>query len=119
MEFIHYPRFYGQPKLKKPKELKGIKQTFSIDYILKKCKCGVFVIGDDVWVRHKDYFSSSLKLPREDIGKPLGALANKYCEKSKKEKFVYPDAWGDIVLKNEAWIRLKGLMIDIKSDILS
>jgi len=35
VKFLHYPRFYGEPKLKKPKELKNIKQVFAVDYIPK------------------------------------------------------------------------------------
>ena len=44
LQFIQYSvRFYGQPKLPKPKELKGIKQIFSIDYIPTKCKCPIYI----------------------------------------------------------------------------
>lgn len=116
-KFSHSVRFYGEPKMKKPKELRNIKQVFSIDYIPKKCRCGVFIKDDDVWVKHRDYFSDTRKLPAEEIGRPLGFLVEKYCNMAKSDKFVYPDAWGSIVLRNEAWICLKNLMVDIKSDI--
>ncbi len=118
-EFLHFIRFYGEPKIKKPKELKNIKHAFSIDYIPQKCRCGVFIKGDDVWVKHGDYFSDTMKLPADELGKPLGFLVEKYCNTTKSNKFAYPDAWGSIVLRNEAWICLKNLMVDIKSDIFA
>jgi hypothetical protein len=128
LKFIEYSfRKYGEPKLSKPKELKGIKQTFSIDYIPKKCKCPIFILGNDVWVQHNDYFSPSMDLPSEDIGMPLGVLCKKYLDKDKKNKFVYPDAWGDIVLRQQAWIKIENLMhrlrlgdfeLDLLKDIL-
>lgn len=43
-ERISY-RQYGQPKLSKPKELKSIKQSFSGEYIPKKCNCPCFCVG--------------------------------------------------------------------------
>ena len=107
---------YGEPKLAKPKELKGIKQSFSVDYIFKKCKCPVFILNNDVWIQHKDYFSPSMKLPIEDQGMPLGVLAKKYLNKNKGNKFLYPDSWGDIVLRSEAWILVKNLIHTIKQD---
>ena len=33
--------------------------------------------------------------------------------KERPEKFVYEDAWGDLVARNEAWIKLEGLVDDI------
>ena len=117
VKFLHYPRFYGEPKLKKPKELKNIKQVFAVDYIPKKCKCGAFLNGDDVWVKHRDYFSDTMSLPAEELGQPLGYLANKYCGAGKSDKFIYPDAWGSIVLRNEAWVRLKDVLLDIRTGV--
>lgn len=102
-------RNYGQPKLKKPAELKGIKQAFSIDYIPKKCKCSVFVNGDDVWIKHADYFSETMELPPEESGAPLDYLTQKYVGSEKAKKFIYGDAWGSIVLRNEAWICLRNV----------
>lgn len=48
MRFKHIIRFYGEPKLKKVKELNSIKQEFSVDYIPKKCKCQVFIEGNNL-----------------------------------------------------------------------
>ena len=110
LKFILYSyRIYGQPKLNKPKELKGIKQVFSADYIPNKCRCPVYIEGNNVWIKHKDYFSPSLKLPMEDIGAPLNVLMTKYTNKKKGQKFIYNDEWGDVVLRNEAWIKLENV----------
>lgn len=68
MKFNQTVRFYGQPKLKKSKELKNIKESFTVDYIPKKCKCTVYIVNNDIWVKHRDYFSSSVELEDDDIG---------------------------------------------------
>ena len=115
LQFFFFFFFYGEPRLRKPKELKGVKQAFSVDYIPNKCKCGVFLNGNDVWVKHRDYFSDIMELPAEELGQPLGYLANKYCGAEKSDKFIYPDAWGSIVLRNEAWVHLKDVLLDIRT----
>lgn len=107
-ERISY-RQYGQPKLSKPKELKGIKQSFSGEYIPKKCNCPCFCVGDDLYIQHKDFFSRSFKPPDEDFDKPLSYLLNKYFNKNKSEKFCYPDCWGEIILRDETWIVFKNI----------
>lgn len=120
----HSVRFYGEDKLSKPKELKGIKQAFSVNYIENKARCQVFIKGNDVWIKHIDYFSPSLEVEPEDIGAPLKVLCDKYTDKnSRKRKFVYDDSWGDIVLRNEAWLCIENLMLQRKlmhpTDILN
>ena len=107
-ERISY-RQYGQPKLSKPKELKGIKQNFSGEYIAKKCNCPCFCVGDDLYIQHKDFFSSAFESPDEDFGKPVAYLAKKYFDHKKSEKFIYPDGWGSIILRDEAWIVFKNI----------
>lgn len=107
-------RQYGQPKLSKPKELIGIRQIASIPYIPQKCTCPMFINGNDVWIKHGDYFSPSLQT--EEIGAPLEYLANKYADKQKGKKFIYSDAWGSIVLRQEAWLVVRGLVSAIASD---
>lgn len=104
-------RRFGQPKLKKPKELYRINPVFSVAYN-PKCMCQVFLKGNDVWVKHRDYFSPSICVP-EDYGKSLNQLCEKYMGKERPKKFVYEDAWGDLVARNEAWIKLEGLVDDI------
>jgi len=116
LEFIiHSFRKYGQPKLAKPKELKGIKQAFSIEYMTKKCKCPVFIKDDDVWIKHRDYFSPAMKVNFEDTGTSLNYRANKYLGKNINSKFLYDDTWGEIVERQEAWIVIKNLIKEIKS----
>lgn len=111
LEFIQYSmRFYGQPKIEKPKELSNIKEVFSVDYIPKKCKCPVYIKDNDVWIKHRDYFSSSMKTSIEDEGTPLEYRSKKYLGKDRSSKFIYPDNWGEIICRNEAWICIKNLL---------
>lgn len=107
-------RTFSMPKLSKPKKLKGIKQSFSVDFIPKKCKCGCFIKDNDLYIKHRDYFSPSLEVEEDDFDKPLEYLCNKYIGTSKKSKFCYPDSWGDIVLRNEAWIEIKNIIPSVK-----
>ena len=116
-EVVSY-RFYGQPKLAKPAELKGIKQSFSADYIPKKCSCPCFVNGDDLWIKHRDFFSESFRPPVEDMGAPLGYILEKYFPDLKRhtKDFIYADTWGDVVLRNEAWIVFRNFGQVIRHD---
>jgi len=102
-------------KLPKPKELKNVK-SFSVDYIPKKCKCQVFILNNDVYVKHNDYFSPSLRTPN-DKGTPLSYRIKKYFNQDRRERFLYPDTWGDIVLRQRAWLKITNLYKTIKSDI--
>lgn len=115
-EVVSY-RFYGQPKLAKPVELKGVKQSFTIEWN-PKCKCQCFVKGNDLWIKHRDFFSASHKPKDEDIGTPLSYRAKKYfgMDKSYTDRFIYPDSWGDIVLRNEAWIVFRNFVRVIRRD---
>ena len=110
-------RKYGQPKLNKPKELSKIKQIGSVDYIPKHCSCQVFVKDNDVYIKHRDYFSEQF-VPSDsnDLGKPLNYTLAKYFpdSKQKREKFVYSDNWSGVILRNEAWIKLNNLVHIIK-----
>lgn len=108
-------RQYGEAKLKKPKELRGINQSLSVPYN-PNCRCGVFLMGTDVWVKHRDYFSGSLGQP-QDYGLPLNNLLDKHLGKERAKKFVYEDAWGDLLGRNEAWIKLESLLEDINSGV--
>ena len=117
-KFVEYSmRFYSEPKLSKPKELKGVNQSFSVDYIKNKCKCQIFIKDNDIWIKHRDYFSSIYKPTIDELGKPLNYFAEKFLGKQRPKKFIYGNAWGSVVLRNEAWIILKDLLIDIKNDI--
>lgn len=116
-EVVSY-RFYGQPKLAKPAELKGIKQSFSVDWIPNKCSCPCFLNDNDIWIKHRDFFSQRHKPKYQDIGTPLNYRLGKYFNMDKKylDKFVYPDTWGDIVLRNEAWIVFRNFGQVIRRD---
>ena len=112
MKYVEYSfRSYGEPKLTRPKELKGVKSIGSAEFIAKKCNTQVFVEGNNVWIKHTDYFSPIWKLPvGERIDMPLSYYLKKYFGKNKSEKFIYPDSWGSIVLRNDAWIKLDNLV---------
>lgn len=102
-------RKWGEPKLIKPTILKGIK-GFSIDWIPKKCTCQYFIKDNDIYIKHRDYFSPSYCRP-EDIGTPLSYRIKKYNIKSGyKDNFIYPDSWGDIILRQEAWLQIKNVI---------
>lgn len=110
-------RKHGQPKLPKPKELSKIKQIGSVDYIPKHCSCQVFIKDNDVYVKHRDYFSKQFVPPDDnDLGKPLNHTLQKYFPdmNTKKEKFVYSDNWSGVILRDEAWIKLKNLVHIVK-----
>ena len=92
---------YGDAKLAKPKLIKNIKQSSSVDWIPKKCKCKVFVHPeiDIIYIFHRDFNSVDL----------IGA------NHEFRRKFIYNDSFGCVVLRGEAWIKIEGL----KSDILN
>jgi len=104
--------------LPKPTELKGIKQLLSVDYIVNKCRCQVFIKDNDIWVKHRDYFSPSF-IPSDfkDIGMPLEHRMKKYFDKDRKSKFIYSDCYGSIILRSEAWIVIKNLATEIKNNV--
>lgn len=89
-------RVYGEAKLKKPKELDGIKEIGSVNFGAGKCKCPVFATETHIYVKHRDFFSPFISLQK---AKELGML------KTIKKKFIYNDNFGSVVLRNEAWIR--------------
>lgn len=82
---IQFRRF-GEPKLTKPKELKGIKQLCSVDYIPKKNKSSLFLKDNDVYVKHTDYFSPIWQPPTNDLGKPVAYYLKKYFNQTPSEK---------------------------------
>lgn len=102
-------RKFGQAKLHKPSELKGKKADFSVDFG-KKCKCQCFVCEEDIWINHHDFFSPSWRPPDDDIGKPTTYYLKKYFGITRSDKFIYPDSWGEIVLRSEAWIVVRNIV---------
>jgi hypothetical protein len=112
---VYSHRFYGESKLPKPKELKGVKQAFSVDYIPKQCRCQCFIKDNDLWIKHRDYFSEVQQPEPHELGMPLNYFAEKYIGKNRPKKFVYDDAWGSVVLRNEAYVRINNLIPEIQS----
>ena len=100
-------RKYGEPKLSKPKEIQGLKAN-TIEFIPKKCKFQYFKNGSDLWILCRDFFSPIFRPPVEDNGMPLDIIMKKYFNTEKHSKnFIYPDTWGAVVLRSEAWLCFK------------
>lgn len=98
---------------RKPKELSGIRKFASVDF--SKCKCQLFLKGDDLYIDHHDYFSPLWRPPADDIGKPQNYYLNKYFGgTTRREKFVYADNWAGIVLQNKAWLRITNFVPMVK-----
>lgn len=96
-------------KLPKPIELKGINQLGSVKF--SKASNGVFICGNDLYIRCNDYFSPMMKTALEDVGTSFSYRAKKYLGKQKiNEKFIYADNWAAIVLKRKAWLRFSGFV---------
>lgn len=97
---------------KKPQELCGIMEFASVSF--GKCKCQLFLKGDDLYINHHDYFSRSWRPPADDLGKPTTYYLKKYFGITRLEKFCYADCWGDIVLQNKAWLRITNFVPMVK-----
>ena len=97
---IHSRRSYGEPKLPKPKELKNIKQTASIQWV-KKCRASLFVCGNDAYIRHRDFNSVD-----------TSGINHNY-----RMKFIYKDTWWRVVFRGEAWIKIENIVMDIQSGL--
>lgn len=95
-------------KLAKPTDLKGVNQIGSVKF--SKALNGVFVCGNDLYIKCNDYFSPSLETQPQDVGTSLSYRVKKYLGKAKTEKFIYADSWGDIVLKQKAWLKFSGFI---------
>ena len=68
-----------------------------------------------MWIKHKDYFSESYKPTLEESGMPLNYFVKKLLGKDRPAKFGYEDAWGDIVLRNETYLKINNLIPQIQS----
>ena len=99
----------------RPAELKGLK-PIGTAYLYGGRKRGsiqVFVCGNDVYLNCSDYFSPSYRDPKL-TGTPLSVRANALGMPSPKNKFVYEDNWGDIVLRRRAWVQFTELATAMK-----
>lgn len=92
-------RRYGEPKLKKPKELAGVKQCMSYKYN-SKCSIPVYVVDDDIYIKHRDWCSIDIY---------NGKLYDEWI-KNHPPKFIYNDTYGCVVLRGEAYIRIKDVL---------
>lgn len=108
MELVSY-RLYGQPKLKKPAILKGLKPVDKIRIIGKHC--AVYELENrDVVLHMGELFCKETTFPdKEDMALPASALAAKYNLNRKFRGFIYPDAWCRWLNLNEGYILVKGL----------
>lgn len=105
-DFLDYKeiskRSYGEPKLKKPNELKGIKPIFSITCGIRKNQ--IFKKNNDIWIKDNDYFS--IYLTQEE--------AKRRGLKFKvREKFIYQNNFAPVILRGEGWICIKNLLLYI------
>lgn len=96
-------RTYAEPKLTKPKQLKRVGPIGVIKF--SKASCQVFELDDVVYIKHRDWFSPSISIPE--------AVALGVIDK-RKSKFIYNDNFGSIVLRNEAWLAIRGDLTGFK-----
>lgn len=96
-------------EVKKPEVLKGIVKFASVSFE-GMCQCQLFLNGWDLYIKHGDYFSPEYHNP-EDCGTPLLYRLNKYgIQHGRKERFIYADCWGAIVLRRVAWIKISNFV---------
>ena len=86
-------RRFNEPKLKKPKELKGVKPFMSYKWG-GVTTCQAFIQENNIWINHHDWCSIALY-----------GLDVKY-----KSHFVYSDGFEAPVLKGDAWIKISEAM---------
>jgi len=88
-------RYYGQPKLVKPKECnnKNLLGSVRFSFGKKPVKCKVWLCNNLVYVLHRDWFSDFITF---DEAEKRGLI------KPVKNKFVYRDNFGGVLLRNEA-----------------
>lgn len=95
IEIVSTKRPLTKGKLAKPKELKGIKQSFSYTYIGKR-KCPVYICGKDVWIKHRDW--CSVPGTKEEV---------LHYQNTHSKKFVYDDNYSvKIIHPGYAWIKI-------------
>ena len=116
---VYSSRQYGQPKLEKPIELRGVKPSFTEVYIHNKCSFPVFVLhdADQVWIKATDWFSPCFRPPDpKDLGKSQSEILAKYFpgQKTCSKEFTYHNNYASVVLRCEAWICFFGLFKDVE-----
>ena len=101
-------RYYGEEKLKNPPQIKGIK-SIGLCFIPKKCTFPCYFLDNEVYIKCRDWFSPSFRFNDYNLDTaPLSVQCKVLFWNKRGEKFIYPDGWGAIVLRNEAWLKLTG-----------
>ena len=110
-----YFRKYGEPKIRKPKELKGVKKCKSAK--LRGRNTDLYIKDNEIWIYFGDFLSEETTFPeQEDASMPANALIRKYgLSTGKKKGFVYNDAWCTFLNRNEAWLSINKTAKGIKS----
>ena len=113
-------RNWGQPKLKTLDILKGHKPDFKIHWN-KKLDFSAYVVNYDVYVFFHDWYSRGYK-PSNPCAYTVHQQIADWNENmvkhgvdpidQKKFKFIYPDGFGSIVLRGDAWLLYKNLVRD-------
>jgi hypothetical protein len=94
-------RRYGEPKLKTPKELKGIPKAGTVPFG-SKCSCPAYITDSHIYLKHRDFFSPCITLQQaKDAG-----IIDKW-----NKRFIYNDTFGGVVLRCEAWLRISKQLI--------
>lgn len=107
---IYSRRKYGQPKLTKPEELKGVRQAFSVPFHFR-VTCSCFINEGDLWIKHRDFFSEIWQPPKDDRGQSTSYYLQKNFKRSKiPQKFIYDDLFSSIILRAEAWLVVRNLL---------
>lgn len=109
-------RRWGAPKLKRPKELKGLKKAFSVGD--RRLRLDWYLLpGGKAIVYCNTFFSKSYSPPPEfgpcySMNETIEAFNKQYPRlalNKKKGRFIYEDSFGEIILRNEAWLEFSGL----------
>ena len=108
-------RTYGQPKISKPKILKGLKPWWREKVMQKPADVYALPDGDFV-IYFGNLFSRPMSFPDpKDMALPTPALIAKYPErfmengKKSFKGFIYPDAWCPILERNEGYVLVERL----------
>ena len=114
--FVEY-RVYGQPKLKKPKCLKGLDVAWKHRIIGKEAK--VYELPDGALVVYLgELFCKQTTFPERIDGMlPASVLQKKYphmFERRGFKSFVYPDAWCTFFDRNDGYVRIDGVREAVK-----